>query len=822
VNQSLGRAGLAVTLAYACISGHVREVARGDALLTDVVGWFTRSIGGESRYVLGVLALAGRSGATMGQVARVLGLNMARISDLVRGLASGGTVDEASRTGQATRLRVQPESLRYALVRDVFYGGVGSLEVDAAIAELDRPSIALIPLIGAAHRGASIDRGFLLNMIDLNDSEAVTAFALLGPRETREALRAAPHHRAAIARAAYESNISPELALRLLMDLAVGDRREEHNTPEHPLRIIGDRLASPDGSIEARSLAVSVAERWLRSGGDSDVGFRVLMHALTPRMRFVYADAGLGNTVTISEAAVPLATVLELSQLWDSVLEIVALDPTCIRAPLVDALHPWVYPSTLGFGRGVDESTSVAIRAEATRVISRLASILRDRPGILRRLQGYVSGARLDAVVNVPAEFDVLFPGDWNGAEDDGGYDGWTRRADQAVRMFAAGLQELPAAEVAARITVADAEAADAGITYPRLTPTLAHCLAAGIENPELYLFALDELKAAGDLLLPFVYRVVELKSDGWETAVERLLDEDRTAWFATQVVLTRSVGSRLKDLAIGRMTGAYRNLVDFVIATGQADADTLERLLNAGDWVVARDVAVALGHGSSGARLEDLSGPAQARWRSVIVRSPADDYWYSVVLSRDPDLFADWLRAWFGRMRDGSSYELLPHTLKKVVSQLPTELRASLIREVPPDVPSFYVQDIVTQLVSSDLEVAGAVFERTELNHLQSAALRDGPNEACMARAVMALERGWAPAQIVANTMFAEGGWSGEESLHWQAKIDAFENLRNSDHPIDASQERIIVAGIQYFEKQRDAAAEGEQRERVFGYERR
>ena len=44
VNQSLGRAGLAVTLAHACISGHIREVATGDALLADVVGWFTRSI----------------------------------------------------------------------------------------------------------------------------------------------------------------------------------------------------------------------------------------------------------------------------------------------------------------------------------------------------------------------------------------------------------------------------------------------------------------------------------------------------------------------------------------------------------------------------------------------------------------------------------------------------------------------------------------------------------------------------------------------------------------------------------------------------------
>lgn len=495
VNQSLGRAGLAVTLAHAYISGHVREVAAGDALLTDIVGWFTRSIGRDSRHVLGGLALAGSSGATAEQVARAVGLNRALVSDLVRSLASGGTVDEASRTEQVTRLRVQPEILRYALVRDVFFGGVGSLDVAAVIAELDRPSIALLPLVGAAHRGALIDRGFLFSLIDLDDSEAVTAFALLGPTETREALRSAPHHRASIARAAYESGISPEDSLHVLMELAVGDGREEHNSPDHPLRVIGDYLAGPDGTIEARRLAVSVADQWLREGRNSEVAFRVLKHALAPRTRFVYSDPGLGNTVTISEAALPISAVRELSQIWDSVLEIVARERAGAIAPLVEALHPWVYPSTLGFGRGPDEGTAAAIRDEATRVISRLANILLDRPGILHELRDYVSMARLDITVNVPAEFEVLFPADWDGAEEDGGYDGWVRRADEAVRRLATDLQQLPVGDVATRIAEAEAEAASAGITYPRMTPVLAHVLAAGTEEPEAYLHATECLR---------------------------------------------------------------------------------------------------------------------------------------------------------------------------------------------------------------------------------------------------------------------------------------------------------------------------------------
>ena len=822
VNQSLGRAGLAVTLAHACISGHIREVATGDALLADVVGWFTRSIGRESRYVLAVLALAGNNGATMEQVALVLGLDLARVSDLVRGLASGGTVDEASRTENARPLRVQPESLRYPLVKDVFFGGAGSLDAASAIATLDRPSNALLPLVGAAHRGASIDRGLLLKLVDLSNEDGVVAYALLGPNETREALEIAPQHQGAIARAAYESNISPELTLRLLMELAVGDRRQEHNSPDHPIRVIGDHLAGSDGTIEARRLVVSVADQWLRDGGSSEVAFRVLKQAVQPRTHFVYSDPGLGNTVTISEGALPISAVRELSQIWDSVLELVAREPTGAVAPLIEALHPWVYPSTIGFGAGPDETTAVALRDEATRVISRLSDILRDRPGMLHRLRDYVFRAGLDVTVDVPAEFEVLFPADWNGAEDDGGYHGWERRAEEAVRRLVTDLQDLPVRDTASRITEADAEAAAAGITYPRMTPALARFLASGTEEPEAYLHALEQLTAAGDVLLPFLDRVVELKPGGWELAVERLLIDDRTAWPATQVALMHPVGSRLKDLAIDRMTPAYRNLIEFIIATDRADPDTLERLLNARNQGVARDAAVALGHASSGTRLEDLSQSAQARWRAVIVQSPADDYWYSEILGRDPDLLADWLRAWFGRMRDGSSYELLPHTLEEVIRQLTADVRADLIRDVPSDVPSFYVQDLVTLLVSSDLRVAEVLFERADLKGLQSAALHDGPSEAWMERALAAYERGWEPAQIVAMTMFAERGWSGEESRHWQSKVHAFESLREGNQAVDTPRERIISAGVAYFEKQRDAAAEGERRERVFGYYRR
>jgi hypothetical protein len=74
VDQAQGRAGLAVTLAYACLRGRSRDVATGDALVRDLVDWYVRTIMPESRHVLGVLSLAGLRGASLGQVASALGL----------------------------------------------------------------------------------------------------------------------------------------------------------------------------------------------------------------------------------------------------------------------------------------------------------------------------------------------------------------------------------------------------------------------------------------------------------------------------------------------------------------------------------------------------------------------------------------------------------------------------------------------------------------------------------------------------------------------------------------------------------------------------
>ncbi len=835
VNQAHGCAGLAVTLASACVSGRVGDVATGEALLDDLARWYERTLGSESRQVLGVLALAGDRGATLDQACEILGLSLAQGSKLVRGLASGGTIDDApreltleeivsgDRPHRPQRMRVQPDALRYALVQDVFFGGPGALDPARAIACLDHPSIASISLIGAAHRGAPVHRGLLQSTMNWTDERAATEYAGLGPAELKTALDEAPTHRLRIAEVGYCAGVAPEIAIEILMDLAVGDTRLQHSAPDHPLRIIGDYLALPDTGIEERRLAVAAADAWLGKGGDPDVGLRVLMHAVGLEVSAHLLDPGLGDTVTIMRAAVPQPWIEKLAALWDSILTIVERDTGIRPAPLIDALHSWVYPGTIGLpGSGPDEDVREAIREVATQVITQLADILKARPGALRRLREYGTSGELPVSIEVPEEFAMLFPERWDGSSDGTGFDEWERRNRDRVQGFANEVRRRSADDIAALITGADAEANAAGIDHPRCTPLLAQALAKYEDEPETLLAALEERGASPDLIFPLLDRTAELQRPGWEIELERLLAHPGASGAATRVALVRPCDDGLKRLAIQKAAARLPLICDLV-SWEQLDHATLALLFDAPDALVRREAAVALGTMWSGERLKTLPTSMLERWREIIVASPAGDGLFSEILRRDPELCADWLRAWFKRARDRRTDENLPERVRAAVSELPTHVRSELIGDVPSGTRSYLLESAVRCLVSEDLEVAAVLFDRSDLAELHRAALSGGPNEAWMSRALLALDRGWSPERILEMTIHFDRGWSGPESQHWERKIEAFEDLRHGHlgHPDDPRRERIVAAGIALFEPMRDAAKRRERRERVFGRDR-
>ena len=602
----------------------------------------------------------------------------------------------------------------------------------------------------------------------------------------------------------------------MLLDSAVGDDRLQHSTPDHPLRVIGDHIAASDQPVEIREAAVEVIDGWLRAGGEVGIGIRALAHVMRPQRRVTSLDPGLGNTFTMMEGPLPPEFVMALDSLWNRVLAIVAREKDGPVEPLIAELHSWVYPRTLALGDRSFEAAERAIRGVAPRVIKRLATVLAEHPGVLRRLKSY--GAVLDLEIAIPPEFEILFPEERRSVDID--YYDWERSANAAVDKLAVDVKSRSLDDQIEVLHRSDMEAAAAGISYPRLTPRLAQLLAEESAEPLTWIDVLVRRGASADLLLPFLLRSVEVDAVGFQDVLAELLEDDWYSWAALQVVLTHPVCEELKAKGIARLDWRHGNLIKWLLARGEIDNKTVESLLDAADPMVARDSAIAIAYAAGQTQLSDLSEAGQALWREVIITGPPDEFRYSEILKRDPDLFAEWLCAWYALLEsDSTVHWFLPHTLVEAIGGLPVHIRGALIEAVPAGAPSYPLQDVVTELVGEDLNTAEALLDRSDLKDIHWVCLRRGPSEPWMERALLALERGWKPESIVDATRFSESVWSGEESHHWQKTAHAFSKLDNRD---DKRRREIIDAGLKGFSYLRDRASEREREERVFGLKHR
>ena len=805
--QAHGRPGLAVTLARACVSGKVMDVLTGEQLLKDVVQWYERTLGEEARHVLGFLALAGSSGASVEQAGAFLGFDLPKAVELVRGLASGGTIDEASR-GQPGQLVVQPEALRYPLVREMFFGGPGSPEVKAAVAALPNPSIAAFPLVAAALAGAAVDEGWLEEIGDWSDERFASHFGLLGSRQLRVALKRAPGHRTAIAKESYRRGVDREHALWALMQ-SPNPQAQVWGT-ENPLDTIKSLLQRPEGSIDDRKLAISLADRWLQEGKDVDVALAVLSHAMWPEISGASNKPGAADVMTISAAVLAEADMNALADMWDSVLDLIEREHPSSFGTVFAMVEPWVFPGTLAMGRGPSPNVLSTMRTAAERVVRQFATTYADSWIAMYRLRPLAQECGVE--VSVPEPFATMFPVErWDGSGDD---EAWAGETQQAVSALAEVLMDHPVREVARLIATADSDARQAGITYPRLTPKLVEHLASASGDPHALLLALEECGAAADLLIEVLNCLADRQLPDLESAIVRLLGQRSTVPAAVALGLTRPVSRHVKEQAIAQMS---RHNFDFdgAIIRNELDHPTLEFLLTAPDEEVAWRVAIALWGRRHRNALDGLPEELRQRSRNLVVNHPADDQLYQPLFRQHPDVLVDWIRARWERLRAGSP-ELLPR-YDDLIAGLPIETRLDLIADIPADLPSDH--RLVTQLVSHDLEVAKALFDREDLEHLHGAALSGDPDAAWMESALLALDKGWSPERVAFETSM-DVAFSGEASAYWQKKVDAFESLRVGGPGQEPERERIVAAGIALYEQKRDADLQRERRERVFGRE--
>ena len=799
VDQARGRPGLAATLALLAIRGAIHEVASGEALFRETEVVYRQLLGDQSATILGLIALSGDAGIRLEAIADALRLDLASVRRLVAGLASGGTIDESG----AGALLVQPEALRYSAVRQVFFGGPGSLPPEPALQVLDDPGAAAVPLVGAVHRGAVVDDSMLRSLVQqARDSRSVEAYATLGEAQARFALSLAPNHAVPIAIAALDH--SPNWALHELMRVAVADNRARQSYPEHPMRKISDWIAS--GGIDERRTLLDVAADWIESGNDGDVGLEAIAYSLSPAFGRVTTDPGRGNTVTIRRGLLPPNELRAVTGVGDRALELIPVPGCKNYSPLLEVLGDWLFPRRAGFQGELPKGVVNLMRRSARRFTQAMTVQLAGHPGLLARLQDLARQAGLRVRVDISPDFRALFPtrevgNDWREIE---------RRQRATAIKLAKKLASEPPAKTAELVTACDRQAVEAGINYPRYVPDVCRYLADESANPEQYIEALVKRAAAPDHIHPFLEVGVRRDRSGSLDLLAGLLGDERYRGLAIVVVLSHPVRPELQAAAVGACDGRVVHALESLVIREQLDPGALPALLEHPDLQVARAVAVELR-----LQIRSMSADIRAKWEDAIIRCPADEAWYPEIMSSRPKMLARWVRAWLARQRQPPhNYEPIPEALLALVGELPWRIRRYLLTRVT-GLKSIVGDDLVAVLVGEDERLVEFLFATPGLSDYQSEALRGRPGPTWLRRAKVAVRHGWPPDEIVRACLGSHWMISGPESEHWDRWLKEFKELgKNADSDAQA----LSLAGVGLFSAVRDRAAQREHHAAVYG----
>ena len=147
VNQSSGRPGLSVTLTDICLKGGVKDVVLGDVLARNTANYLSNIVGDQAIVILAGFAIGGDAGVPLNIVADELRVSLPEVQTIVTYLTSGLILQTE------LGLAVYPPALRFALVRDKFFG-IAPLPLRGFIERAPSLMDVGYTLVGAKARGA--------------------------------------------------------------------------------------------------------------------------------------------------------------------------------------------------------------------------------------------------------------------------------------------------------------------------------------------------------------------------------------------------------------------------------------------------------------------------------------------------------------------------------------------------------------------------------------------------------------------------------------------------------------------------------------------
>ena len=770
--QADGRPGLATTLAHLCLAGDIKRVVSGDALLGQIVLTLNRMLDTDARRILAPFALAGNGGISQAAAAQYLGVSNLEISEKLARLTATGIVRE--RLNGA--VSVEPAPMRWVLVRDVFFGGAGSLDHKPLLDVVDNQDDALQTLIGARSRGAQVSD--LVFHIERRASPTLWAgYAELGLAEVEYVIAKHPELTTVIAQAAL-FYMPDTIIPRLLDDVGKGDYDLGFRSggPTTELRRWALQIAPTveiDEVFHRRATLVRATERWWQQTQDHDTAIRMMCIALTPKLDYSALDPGAGMTLNIVRGVYPPRLLEQLTELWPTAINIVRMATGVPWMDLLKVVSTWAYEDPQ---IALPEETRAFMRRFAERMLRDLVEATREHPGVQHRLRRETDRFALDIDLTLDPEFEAVYPEMQTFTVEE------HRKLaiSLAGRLGSRSIEDI--AELLARI---DAESRFAGMGIPSgVLSTACDRLAEGLADPVAAVNTLMNHNLPGKVVGPFLQRAVTEDSPGWASLVRRCLDEDLYEQLAVSIIIELpNPQPELLASAILK-TGAMLDVVNTGWLWGRVPNETLTALFHADDPRIA--VAAAIGYWSADPKGTINEALAES-WRQAFLRSTLDDadrsqlseYLVGEILTNDSELASEWLilalshsNSWFGN---------LLNLAQEAIRGMNSRQRRSVLEALSADSNGSF-DEIVQVLVGEDLNLYRELLDSPQLTEYHLAPLATMLDQPWAMKAILALNAGYSVNAVIEATILNGGLWSGSGSEMWAGWRRRFEALNENE----------------------------------------
>lgn len=812
IDQAANKPGLAATLGSLWLRDEWLDVLTGKAIKRTLLPTLKRVLGSDPTELLACFALGGDSGVSLEVVREFLGLDRERIRQQVVRASHGGVLKVLG----DDRLAVEPEALRPALLEEVFFTPP-ALDYRSLLTQAADKEDATEVLALAARCGAAVPMDNLRALIkQVRSRKAWWRLATLGEDSGRWVLENYSGDVEDIIHPVLES--APKAAVHLLLERAGAAQGPLHSQPEHPLRILQDWVQAPEfapgrgdavllqKSLSRRALVVREAKSFMETEGDSVLGLRACLFALSPRLE-ISRETVTGGSIRIRTGVLPSGFVPKILDLWARVRDLIDEFTRELWADVEELLQHWVYPETLTLGRPLPEDDVEKMSAVPQQILSDLKGFAEGRPGLQWALLKWAERIQLSLDLDADASFGVLFP-----LEEHITAENWQEEEEalaEATREYAVKCASQPPAETVKRLAFYQRESEIFTHSTVEVAAVFYRTLAEVVDEPEEWLRSLVECEIRSSYVGHFLRRTVREKRPGWSRFLEECLRTEEYSWLAaSEVIRSEEIPDQLLCRALDRIPSHH---VETECHRREVPLSNLLALLRLPRQEVAVAAAVGEWLADPEERVRDV---VRDDWRQAILRygagtevdrssHPAIGHWLKEIFKWAPELALEWLQS---RVRDSRDKFLTEHGIyHAAVQALDPEQRRRLLLELE---AGRLTSRLVPWLVGSSVRNFECLLSRDELRNYHLNPLSSSPlREKWEKLAPLAVEAGHEARAVAWNVVLpAFGGW-GEGIDRWSEWKARFESaLDRSEGALrEVAAQGLIIAT----EKLKEAEAE-------------